>query len=387
MKIVISKETLEKAVNNICRVINTKNALPILGDIHFLCLPGNNLVQVMGSDSEVWLKYELQANEVSESGQFCVGADLLKKALANIPDQPIEIIVQQGGEYQNMAINHQTGHTIIPVENADEYPMPITIDTNNLPCLGVEVDTIKKPLKRCMYAVCDDPLRPVMGTVFFDYDCERLNIVASNGHVLVKNSEMNEVTKNNAHGLAFMVQKKAAVVLQSLMGDLNGSDDLFFYVVEQQVLMESDNVVLQFRIPEGKYPNYESVIPVATPYSMEVDRMALITAIKNVAPFTNDSSNMVVLHIEGQKLTITGGDADFNTSATDTVNIETNFQDGYMNIGMKAAHMIDSLSRLAESRVGMKFCDPSRAVTFSPVDPYVKDETITILIMPMTLSR
>ena len=386
MKIVISKETLEKAVNNICRVINTKNALPILGDIHFLCLPGNNLVQVMGSDSEVWLKYELTATELSDGGEFCVDAGLLQKALKNLPEQPLEIVVQQGSEYQNMAINHQTGHTIIPVENADEYPMPITIDIDNLPCLGVEVDTIKKPLKRCMYAVCDNPLRPQMNTIFFDYDCERLNIVASNGHVLVKNSEMNEVTKNNKHGLAFMVQKKAAVVLQSLMGDLNGSDDLFFYVVEQQVLMESDNVVLQFRIPEGKYPNYESVIPVATPYSMEVDRMALITAIKNVAPFTSESSNMVVLHIEGKKLTITGGDADFYTSATDTVNIETNFQDGDMNIGMKAAHMIDSLSRLAESRVGMKFCDPSRAVTFSPVDPYVKDETITILIMPMTLN-
>ena len=387
MKIVISKETLEKAVSNICRVINTKNALPILGDIHFMADSTTHTIHAMGSDSEVWLKYELQANEVSESGQFCVDADLLKKALANIPDQPLEIIVQQGGEYQNMAINHQTGHTIIPGENADEYPMPITIDIDNLPCLGVEVDTIKKPLKRCMYAVCDNPLTPVMNTVFFDYDCERLNIVASNGHVLVKNSEMNEVTKNNPHGLAFMVQKKAAVVLQSLMGDLNGSDDLFFYVVEQQVLMESDNVVLQFRIPEGKYPNYESVMPVATPYSMEVDRMALITAIKNVAPFTSESSNMVVLHIEGQKLTITGGDADFNTSATDTVNIETNFQDGYMNIGMKAAHMIDSLSRLAESRVGIKFCDPSRAVTFSPVDPYVKDETIIILIMPMMLNN
>ena len=150
MKIVISKETLEKAVNNICRVINTKNALPILGDIHFLCLPGNNLVQVMGSDSEVWLKYELTATELSDGGEFCVDAGLLQKALKNLPEQPLEIVVQQGSEYQNMAINHQTGHTIIPVENADEYPLPIELNADALPCLAVDVDMIKKPVKRCM---------------------------------------------------------------------------------------------------------------------------------------------------------------------------------------------------------------------------------------------
>ena len=60
MKIVISKETLEKAVNNICRVINTKNALPILGDIHFMVDSTTHTIHAMGSDSEVWLKYELR---------------------------------------------------------------------------------------------------------------------------------------------------------------------------------------------------------------------------------------------------------------------------------------------------------------------------------------
>lgn len=385
MKFVIAKESLEKAVNNICRVINNKNVLPILGDIYFHCDRDINIVEVMGSDSEVWLKYDLTASELSECLDFCVDAGMLKKALANLPEQPLEIIVQHGGEYQNMAINHQTGHTIIPVENADEYPMPVELNADALPCLAVDVDMIKKPMKRCMYAVTDDPLRPVMNTIYFDNTGDSLNIVASNGHVLVKNEECADRLGGQA-SLAFMVPKKAAVVMLGIMGDLDGEDNILFHVDERQVQMDSKNISLTFRTPEGKYPNYESVIPVAKPYFLDADRLSLIQAIKNVSPFASGASNMVTLHIEQQKLTIYGNDQDFSTSATDSLDIETNLQDGYMNIGVKASTMVESLSRLAESKVEVAFSEPSRAITISPLDPYVSDEIITMLIMPMILN-
>jgi DNA polymerase-3 subunit beta len=385
MKIKINKETLEKAVNNICRVINTKNALPILGDIRFKCEKQIPIVHVMGSDSEVWLKYDLVTIEQSDGGEFCVDAGLLQKALKNLPEQPLEIVVQQGGEYQNMAINHQTGHTIIPVESADEYPLPIELNADALPCLAVDADLIKKPMKRCMYAVTDDPLRPVMNTIYFDNTGDSLNIVASNGHVLVKNEECADRLGGQA-SLAFMVPKKAALAMLGIMGDLDGEDDILFHVDERQVQMESDNISLTFRTPEGKYPNYESVMPVAKPYFLNADRLALIQAIKNVSPFASGASNMVTLHIEQQKLTIHGNDQDFSTSATDSLDIETNLQDGYMNIGVKASTMIESLRRLAEINVEVAFSEPSRAITISPLDPYVSDEIITMLVMPMTLS-
>jgi DNA polymerase-3 subunit beta len=183
-----------------------------------------------------------------------------------------------------------------------------------------------------------------------------------------------------------MVPKKAAVVMLGIMGDLDGKDDILFHVDERQVQMDSDNISLTFRTPEGKYPNYESVMPVAKPYFLDADRLSLIQAIKNVSPFASGASNMVTLHIEQQKLTIYGNDQDFSTSATDSLDIETNLQDGYMNIGVKASTMVESLSRLAESKVEVAFSEPSRAITISPLDPYVSDETITMLVMPMTLN-
>ena len=96
MKIVVSKTSLEKAVKNIAQVINKKCALPILGDIHFKCYTDNtaqtgepfHYIGVTGSDSEVWLRYDLKAELLEGDGEFCVDATMLKNALANLPEQP-----------------------------------------------------------------------------------------------------------------------------------------------------------------------------------------------------------------------------------------------------------------------------------------------------------
>jgi DNA polymerase III sliding clamp (beta) subunit (PCNA family) len=102
---------------------------------------------------------------------------------------------------------------------------------------------------------------------------------------------------------------------------------------------------------------------------------------------------MVVLRIEANAedpdhdaLTIMGSDYDFGISATDTISVKTNLTDQYMDIGMKASTLIDSLARLAESEVEIKFSEPMRAITITPVDPHVKEETITMLVMPMFIN-
>lgn len=396
MKIVISKLALEKAVKNICQVINKKCALPILGDINFSCYNSNgeSYVHVTGSDSEVWLRYHLRAEQLDQDGDFCVDATMLKNALANLPEQPLEIEITENTHISNMAINHQTGHTIIPVESADEYPQPLQIDENNLPTLCSDVSILKRAMKRSLYALADDPLRPNMGCLYFDKKEEQLNIVASNGRVLIKNVERADEIKDQ-QPVSFMMPKKVVNTLLTIMGDLENDDSLYFAVDERQVKMDCDSqFMLQFRTPEGKYPNYDSVIPAEQPYFARGDRQAMIQAIKNVSPFANNSSNMVVMRLQtlaedsdGDTLEFIGEDADFSTSATDRIHVHDNYMDDHINIGMKASSLIDSIGRLVEHEVEIQFADPSRAVTIRPLNPITKDEEITMLIMPMIINE
>ena len=76
MKLQISKTALEMAVKNICRVINTKNALPILGDVLCMVDEQQQTITMTGSDTEAWLTYQLALQGCEGGGAFCIGADL-----------------------------------------------------------------------------------------------------------------------------------------------------------------------------------------------------------------------------------------------------------------------------------------------------------------------
>ena len=230
-----------------------------------------------------------------------------------------------------------------------------------------------------MFATANDDLRPVMNGVYFDQVDGYLNIVASNGHVLIRNAEQVENTDG-----AFIMTKKAANLLPTL---LDGDDECKVEFDERAVEFEQGLMSFVFLMVDGKYPNYMSVIPQDSPYSLKADRQALLKAVRNVAHFTNNSSRLVKLEISSnQRMTLYGEDFDFSTLANDRIDID--YSDAKdMTIGVKADSIIDELSRIVEKTVSIHFTDPSRAVTIVPVDPLYQGEEITMLLMPMLVNE
>ena len=380
MKLIVSKTAIEMAVKNICRVINSKNALPILGDILCMVDEEKKTITMTGSDSEAWLTYQLQLQECEGGGPFCIGADLLRDALSELSEQPVTILATTESDMK-FRLQHESGETVLPLENADEYPTPRHIDSH-VNQWSLESGMLKRALKRSMFACSNDDLRPVMNGIYFD-QCEDgvLNIVASNGHVLIRNAE--DVNPDNLPD-SFIMTKKAANLLPTL---LDGDDEVIVTFDDRAVEFEQGLMSFVFLMVEGKYSNYMSVIPQDAPYSLKADRQALLKAVRNVAHFTNSSSRMVRLDISSnQNMTLYGEDYDFSTTANDRIGID--YSDAKdMTIGVKADSIIDELSRIVEKTVCIHFTDPSRAVTIQPVDPLYQGEEITMLLMPMMVNE
>ena len=377
MKIIISKTALEMAVKNICRVINTKNALPILGDVLCMVDEQQQTITMTGSDSEAWLHYKVQLQGCEGGGSFCIGADLLRDALAELPEQPVTILATTESDMK-FRLQHETGETELPLEASDEYPTPRQIDST-VNEWSLEAGMLKRVLKRSMFATANDDLRPVMNGIYFD-QCEGvLNIVASNGHVLILNAEKVDNLPDS-----FIMTKKAANLLPTL---LDGDDEVIVSFDDRAVSVEQGLMTFVFLEVNGKYPNYMSVIPQDSPYSLQADRTALLKAVRNVAHFTNSSSRMVRLDISSnQNMTLYGEDFDFSTQANDRIDID--YSDAKdMTIGVKADSIIEELSRIVEKTVCIHFTDPSRAVTIVPVDPLYQGEEITMLLMPMLVNE
>lgn len=376
MKFIISKTAMEMAVKNICRVINPKNALPILADILCMVDEERKTITMTGSDSEAWLTYQLALQECEGGGPFCIGAYLLRDALAELSEQPLTILATTESD-NRFTLKHESGTTVLPLELSDEYPTPRHIDST-VNEWALESGMLKRVLKRSMFATANDDLRPIMNGVYFDQCDGVLNVVASDGHVLIRNAEEVDNLPDS-----FIMTKKAASLLPTLM---DGDDEVVMTFDDRAVRVEQGLMSFTFLMVEGKYPNYMSVIPQDAPYSLTADRQALLKALRNVAHFTNDSSRLVKLTmLSNQTMELRGEDFDFSTEATDRIGID--YPAGRdMTLGVKADSIIDELSRIIEPKVTMHFTDPSRAVTIAPIDPLYQGEEITMLLMPMLVN-
>lgn len=374
MKIIVSKERLEMAVKNICRVINKKNALPILDSILCMADEPKKRLTMTGSDGEVWLHYYVDLDECECSGAFCMSADLMKKALAELKDQPLTIDVDM--TLVKMELKHQTGTTQLPLLDHNEYPTP-TWHTDATTEWTLDASMLSRVMKRSVNFVPDDELRPIMCGVLFDQTKEALNIVASDGHALIRNAEQVDAPVGS-----FIMPKKVARLLPKT---LTGSDDIKVEFGEHLASFEQGPVSLVFRIIEGTYPKYMKVIPENPPHRLTADRQQMLAAMRNVANFTVTKSRMVKMAIGSDNtMTLYGEDWDISAAANDRIDIE--YSEAHpMSIGVKADTTIKILSLIAEPRIHIHFTDPSRALTFTPDEPIYEGEELTILIMPMLI--
>lgn len=140
---------------------------------------------------------------------------------------------------------------------------------------------------------------------------------------------------------------------------------------------------LTCRLIEGRYPNYNSVIPQNNPNSLTIDRLTLLGVIRRVLPFASDSSQQVRLHIEPGKAVISSEDIDFYTSAKEE--IACDYDGNPMDIGFKGTSLTEILSNLDCEEVVLQLADPSRPCLIVPTQQ-PENEDVLMLIMPMLLN-
>ena len=367
-------------MKNLVRVINSKNPLPILGDILFDVNEQEKKATLTASDSEVTMGCEVILSECEGGGRFCVGANTLAAMLTEVSEQPLTITATLESDMQ-FTMSYQDGSAFCPIENADEFPMPKQGDLNET-LLGIDNEYLRDALKRSLWATANDDLRPNMCGVNFALVDGCLDIVASNGHVLVKSQKSYAEEVETSRCGSFIMPKKVAKILIDI-AEADDSIDIEWNDREAHIGMLGCDIT--FRLIEGKYPNYNSVIPETFAHQVRCQRTALLSAVKAVAPFAPDSSQLLTMTFEGKMIKVNGVDSDFAQGAAKSISMDADYGDP-LSIGVKASSMINMLSKLSTPEIDLNFNDPSRAIVINPVDDESEEE-ITGLIMPMLLNE
>ena len=373
MRFTLSSTALSSKLNALSRVINSKNSLPILAD--FLFDINDNVLYLTASDSENVMKTQLELTESDGNGRFCIGNHDLLEAVKGFSEQPITFDVDQA---TNIAkISYQNGLFSLPVENADEFPQPqgLNFAANEI---VIPSALLAENINRSIFATAQDELRPVMNGIYFDLTPEYLAIVASDGHKLVRNKVLSIRSEQPA---AFILPKKPAGLLKNLLGKDGG--DITIRFDERNAQINYGDGEITCRLIEGRYPNYNSVIPQNNPNQLTVDRLALQAALRRVQPFANDSSNLIRFHVEGGTLQLDAEDYDFSKTATERMSCEYNGQP--MSIGFKGSSFIEILSNFDCQEVIIQLADPSRAGLVIPSEQ-PENQDVLMLMMPMLLN-
>ncbi|MCR5679685.1 MAG: DNA polymerase III subunit beta [Prevotella sp.] len=373
MRFIVSSTALSNRLVTLSRVINSKNSLPILGDFLFEIIDGQ--LCLTASDSEVMMKTQFELNENDGNGRFCVGNHDLLEAVKGISEQPITFEVDQ---QTNIArISYQNGHFSMPVENADEYPMAQQVGESATE-IKIPTGVLADNINRSLFATAQDELRPVMNGIYFDLTPECLAIVASDGHKLVRNKVLNISSDVPA---SFILPKKPATLLKGVLGKQGG--DVVIRFDERNAEITFEEGVIICRLIEGRYPNYNSVIPQNNPNQLTVDRQGLLAALRRVQPFSNDSSNLIRFRVENGTLQLDAEDYDFSKTATESMLCEYNGMP--MSIGFKGSSFIEILGNFDCDQVIIQLADPSRAGLVLPAEQ-PENQDVLMLMMPMLIN-
>ncbi len=373
MKFTLSSTALSSRLQTLARVINSKNSLPILDS--FLFEVNNQQLTITASDSENVMRSTLPLDEVEGGGSFAVPNRTLLDAMKELPEQPLTFEVNT--DNLTIKIIYQNGLYNLTAQNAGEYPRSQQVP-EGATVISIDAVALNDNLTRSLFATAQDELRPVMNGIYFDLTPEALAVVASDGHKLVRNKNFNIKSETPA---AFILPKKPATLLKNMLGKEQG--DVTIKFDERTAEISFADGVLTCRLIEGRYPNYNSVIPQQNPNQLTIDRRSLIGALKRVLPFASESSQLVRFHLDAGRLELSSEDIDFATSAKEVVNCEYAGQS--MNIGFKGSSLSEILNNLQGDEVVIELADPSRAGIILPaVQP--ENEDVLMLIMPMLLN-
>ncbi len=373
MKFQVSSTKLLQQMQALSRVIAAKNSLQILETVLFDI--DGNLITLTASDGETTIRTRLEV-EGEGAGKVAFDAKRLLDTLKEFPEQPLTFEIND----QNFGLNivSSNGNYSFVGVNGNEYPEMVQ-ELEGAQSFNIAANTLLSALNKTVFCTADDELRPVMNGVFFDLNTDKITLVATDAHRLVRYINVTAHTDAPAN---FILPKKPANLLRNVLTKEQGDVEITF--TDKNVRFVFGQTIIICRQIEGRFPNYNAVIPQNNLNKITVDRQSILNAAKRVSVFANPGTGLIKLSLEENKINISAQDIDFSTSAEE--NISCSYEGDPMNIGFKAPFLTELLAAVQSDDVIIELSDPSKAGLILPFQNE-ENEDIVMLLMPMLLNQ
>lgn len=375
MKFIVSSNTLTGALQSINGVLSTKNTLPILDNYLFI-VEGNKL-KVIASDIETTMEVEVELSMAEGEGSIAIPAKITLDTLRTLPKTPVTFDINL--DTKLIEISTDTGTFKNIGFDSEEFPKVADIEDNK----SVKIPTafLLRALGKTHFATGNDEMRPVMMGVNIEFTSRGIIFVGTDAHKLVRYIYKGVTTENED---SFILPKKPMNLLRNNLSNYD-SDEVTIDYNKTNVRVSTGNLTMTSRLVNGKYPNYEAVIPLNNPNLLIVDRTNFLNTLRRVSIYANQSTLQVRLSISGNAMEMSAEDIDYANAGKEHLTVNYTGED--LEIGFNSKFLLEMLQNMDSEQVQIEMSSPGRAGILVPYDVEDEEEDILMLVMPIMLGQ
>lgn len=372
MKFVVSSNTLLTRLQAVSKVIGGKPVQPILDNI--LLIASEGALYATASDKETTMEAKIEVDSMEEGGEITIPAKILLDMLKEFPEQPLSFDIDTLSN--EVKIISEKGEFSVMGENAEDYPIQSALNDSKVvfstKC-GLMLDGILKTI----FATANDDLRPVMNCILIEMNEDNFTFVASDAHKLVRYKRFD--AKSECGQFSLILPKKPALMLKNILP--KDDSDLKLTIGDKMACFEFGNYKMTCTLVEGRFPNYNAVIPQNNPKKIVIEKKEFYNSLRRVSVMANQTSNLVKFDVSEDKLVVSAQDSDYAMSGHETLACQ--YQGENIAIGFKSPFVLEILSNITSDDVVLELSDPTRPGLFFAYENKDNDEDLLMLLMPM----
>lgn len=364
MKVTLITKDFAKKTNVVSRFASLRAQLPILSNIK-LKAEGNKLLMT-ATNLEMSIATYLGA-KVDDEGEISIPAKTFSELINTLRSEHLEL----ESEGESLKISTPETNTKINGINTADFP---DVPEKNLPdTIKLNSSDIKRSLSQVLFSTSPDDTRPALAGVLVIFD-KGISFVASDGFRLSQKT----VDVQSSLTQRIIIPKATAQEFSKLIADFEG-EIIFSYSQENsQILLEIDSYLISSRVIDGEYPNFEKIIPTSHRIEVSVDKHSLLNAIKTVAIFAREVSNIIDLKIENNEIILSSQSP---KSGVQESRVPVKVSGGELTISYNYKYIEDFLNSIQNDDVLIELNDGSSAGVFRDS----QDKNYLHLIMPVKI--
>lgn len=342
MRFTLQREAFLKPLAQVVNVVERRQTLPVLAN--FLVQVQNGQLSLTGTDLEVEMVSRIAVEE-AQDGETTIPARKLFEIIRALPDGSRITVSQTGDKITVQAGRSRFTLATLP---ANDFPSVDEVEATERVAIGEA--TLKELIERTAFAMAQQDVRYYLNGLLFDLRGDALRTVATDGHRLALCET--ELEKASGAKRQIIVPRKGVTELQRLLE--SGDREIELEVGRSHVRVKRDDVTFTSKLIDGRFPDYEAVIPIGADREVKVDREALRASLQRAAILSNEKYRGIRVEVSPGNLKISAHNPE-QEEAQEEIEADTTVSD--LAIGFNVNYLLDALSALRDEHVVIQLRD------------------------------